>query len=188
MGQQPSLPDYAEINAALQDAKTTLNAAQTHGMLCGLIAATSGQVGEHWEKRLFGNKKNPQISEMLERLLEVSYHQMSEFSFEFNLLLPDDDIDINARTESLGLWCQGFLTGLEKCSVPIQNRPESEVTEALNDILAISQVSFGDIATNEEDETAYFELVEYVRLSVLMIFQELRGPQAAIRDNTAELH
>lgn len=185
MTQISSLPDYAEINAALHAAKTNLNAAQTHGMLCGLIAATGGQLNEPWDKLLFGNKKIADVSDMLQQLLEISYHQMSEFSFEFNLLLPDDDADINFRTENLGLWCQGFLTGLEKGNVPLKNRPESEVTEALNDILAISQVSFGDITDSEEDETAYFELVEHVRLAALMIFQELCGPQAA--PNT-ELH
>jgi uncharacterized protein YgfB (UPF0149 family) len=44
----------------------------------------------------------------------------------------------------------------------------------LDDITEISEINFGDIAENDEDESAYFELVEYVRLSVLMIFHELK--------------
>ena len=31
------------------------------------------------------------------------------------------------------------------------------------------------IIDDDEDETAYFELVEYVRLGVLLIFQELKN-------------
>ncbi len=127
------------------------------------------------EKSILGKNKNPKYRESLQQLYEISYHQMSEFSFEFALLLPDDDININARTEALSLWCQGFLTGLKKSNVPIENREESDVTETINDILEIAQVKYGDIAEDDEDETAYFELIEYVRLGVLMIFQDLKN-------------
>lgn len=171
----PSLPSYTEVANALKKTPANFDAAQVHGLMCGLICATSGQAETHWEKLLFGSSKSQKAKEILQELYENSYHQMSEFSFEFSLLLPDDNEDINQRAEALGLWCQGFITGLEQCKVPIQNRVPDEVTEALNDIIEISQVNYGDIASTDDDETAYFELVEYVRLAALMIFQELKS-------------
>lgn len=174
MSNTPSLPSYDEITTALTSSPTQFDAAQAHGLMCGLLCATSDQSERDWEQLLFGHKqKKPHA--ILEHLYEASYQQMNEFSFEFSLLLPEDDVGINQRAEALGLWCQGFLTGLEHVKIPIQNRSPSDVTEALNDLIEISQVNYGDIAENEEDETAYFELVEYVRLAVLMIFQELRS-------------
>lgn len=169
----PALPTYKEVTSALKNTPAKYHAAQVHGLMCGLICATSGKNDDHWQKQ-FLTEENKKSVEILQQLYETSYHQLSDFSFEFVLLLPEDTTDINQRAESLGLWCQGFLTGLEQGNVPITNRPMSEVTEAINDLVEISQVNYGDIAENDEDETAYFELVEYVRLAVLMIFQELR--------------
>lgn len=182
----PSLPSYSEVASALKKTAGHYNASQVHGLMCGLICATSGQADTHWEKMLFGKEKNPQIEEILQELYENSFHQISEFSFEFSLLLPDDDNDINQRAEALGLWCQGFLTGLEQAKVPIKNREPSEVTEALDDLIEISQVNYGDISSSDEDETAYFELVEYVRLAALMIFHDLNSGGASDAPNPEE--
>jgi len=179
MTQTPSLPSYTDIADLLAAAKSHFHPAQVHGLLCGYICATSGKMDSPWEKQVLGKNKDPASRELLQHLYEISYHQMSEFSFEFTLLLPEDNIDINLRTEALGLWCQGFLTGLEQSNIPLQNREASDVTETINDLIEIAQVNYGGITNNEEDETAYFELVEYVRLGILMIFQDLKTANPA---------
>ena len=135
-------------------------------------------------------KKSKRGEDLLKQIYEATYHQLSEFSFEFRLLLPEDDADINVRAESLGLWCQGFLLGLEQSHVSLQNHPKEEVKEALDDIIEIAKITFGDIPTNDEDETAYFELVEYVKLSALMIFHELHvsQPEEIDSDDDTMMH
>lgn len=173
MTQSPDLPSYSDIADLLMTAKSKFHPAQVHGLFCGYLSATSGEMNNRLEKLILGKNKDPAFRELLQQLYEMSYHQLSEFSFEFTLLLPNDDADISARTEALGLWCQGFLTGLQQGKVPVQNRDESDVTETINDIIEIAQVNYDDIADNDEDETAYFELVEYVRLGALLIFSEL---------------
>ncbi|MEO8402091.1 MAG: UPF0149 family protein [Gammaproteobacteria bacterium] len=170
-----SIPGYNELADSLSEAKSSLNPSQVHGLLCGYICATTGINDNRWEKTVLGKQHNPECRELLQQLYETTYHQMSEFSFEFSMLLPNDDTDINFRTEALGLWCQGFLTGLEQSQIAIQNREDSELGETLNDIIEIAQVSFGDISDDDEDEMAYFELVEHVRLGALMIFEELKA-------------
>jgi uncharacterized protein YgfB (UPF0149 family) len=180
-------PSYADVNAALISTGSAFQAADAHGLLCGIICATSGRV-DSWEKLLLGPTDNAHGIEVLHELYESSYHQMSEFSFEFSLLLPSDDEDINWRTEALGLWCQGFLTGLEQAETPVQQHASLEVTDALNDIIEIAQVSYGDIPGSDEDETAYYELEEYVRLIALMLFHELKAspddiPNESISNN-----
>lgn len=176
MSLSPSLPSYTEITTALQSAETPFLPAQIHGYICGLLCGTSGKMDNSWQNAFIENKKNRAAREILQQLSETSYHLISEFSFEFTLMLPEDKIDINLRTEALGSWCQGFITGLKQSHVPIENREASEMTDALNDLIEIAKVSFGDIKSNDEDEMAYFELVEYVRLAVLMIFHELNTP------------
>lgn len=175
MSKTPSLPSYTELESALRKIEPNSNVAQIHGFICGVLCVTSGEIGDIW-KKILPTAKNPKKTKvMLTEIYENTYHQLNEFSFEFSLLLPDDEDDINARAEALGLWCQGFLTGLEESPEPVRKHAPAEVVEGLDDLLEIAKINFGDIASNEEDETAYYELSEYVRLTVLMIYQELKS-------------
>ncbi len=185
MTQSSDLPTYSDMADLLSLAKSKWHPSEVHGLFCGYLSATAGEMDNHLEKRILGKNKNPAFRESLQQLYETSYHQLSEFSFEFTLLLPDDGVDIHIRTEALGLWCQGFLTGLQQGNVPIERREESDVTETINDMIEIAQVNYDDIADDEEDETAYFELVEYVRLGALLIFNELNktNPTPASEEN-----
>jgi len=171
-----SLPSYSELTTALKKAGATFYPAEIHGLICGALAATGGKLDNSWLKIITLPKKNRALTELLQHVFEFSYHQLSEFSFEFSLLLPSDRADINVRTEALGGWCQGFLAGLKHYKVPLEKREPSEITDTLNDMIEIAKVNFGDLTSNDEDESAYFELVEYVRLAVLMLFQEISAP------------
>lgn len=175
MNQDSNLPSYTELTSILQKVQPNCHVSQIHGLLCGYICATAGDIIDFWNSVFPGVKKSRKGQEILKALYESTYHQLSEFSFEFAILLPEDSGDINIRAESLGLWCQGFLTGLEQSDISSRTLENAELKEALDDIIEIAQLSFGDIDNNEEDEVAYFELVEYVRLSALMIFHELKN-------------
>jgi uncharacterized protein YgfB (UPF0149 family) len=175
MSQDSALPSYTELTSILQKIQPNCHVSQIHGLLCGYVCATSGEVFDLWDNIFPSVKKNQKGAEVLKALYESTYHQLSEFSFEFAIILPEDDSDINFRAESLGLWCQGFLTGLEQSDISNRTQGDVELKEALDDIIEIAQLTFGDINSNDEDEAAYFELVEYVRLSALMIFHELKN-------------
>jgi uncharacterized protein YgfB (UPF0149 family) len=170
-----SLPDYTDVTNILQSNDSSFLAAQVHGYICGLLCATGGKIDNSWQNIVLGEKINPKTRDVLQQIFETSFHLISEFSFEFTLLLPADKTDINLRSEALGSWCQGFLTGLKQCHVPLENREASEITDTLNDITEIAQVNYGDMQSNDEDETAYYELAEYVRLAVLMLFHEMKA-------------
>ena len=145
------LPSYTELNTALSTAQSGYQASQVHGLLCGLLC---GNPNTHpkWESLILGSKKNKRIQELLQNMFEISTAQLREFSFEFHLLLPTDDQDIHARTEALGLWCQGFLTGLKITQTPIVNRDPNEITDALNDIIEIAQINHEETEENNENE------------------------------------
>lgn len=170
MSRASSLDEFQELASALKKAGSDFHASQVHGLICGLICTTPKKFDNQiWKKRILG-KKNKVAENLLHQLLETTYHELTEFSLEFSLLLPDDETDINDRTEALGLWCQGFLTGFGQ----VENREKNDVGDAIHDLIEIANVSYGQIPGNEEDEHAYIELAEYIRLAVLMIFQETR--------------
>ena len=87
------------------------------------------------------------------------------------LCLPDDAAPINERGQALLEWVQGFMLGfglfqddLTKCS--------PDVKEALEDFAEIARMD-EEMAEGEEFEQALFEVVEYVRVSAMLCFNEL---------------
>lgn len=94
---------------------------------------------------------------------------------EFAPLLPRDAEPIDARAEALGLWCQGFLYGLGASSLTDATKLPGEVGEVVRDLSEITRVGVDSADSLESSEGAYAELVEFVRVGVQLVFDEL-GP------------
>lgn len=174
----PSLPSYEKLAALFKKAKADLDPAHAHGILCGHLCITPdlGTADPKFKKIALDD--NDPSYPILSDLYEASYHALKQFSFEFSLILPNDDIDLNKRVKALGLWCQGFLTSVTQSSA-LDAHSEKEIDEALNDISEIAEVKFDDILESEEDEAAYVELVEYTRLAALMIFNTMQARRSS---------
>lgn len=155
------------------------NASKVHGLLCGLLCVNGTLGGEAWlscvvdelpeDKNLIRDSQ-----ELLLELQDVTFSQLRADSFSFSLILPSDQTPLAQRTLSLGYWCQGFLSGLGLGGMQKSWTLSDEADEFLNDLLEISQVGFDTQNAAEEDECAYTEIVEYVRIGVLLMEQELR--------------
>lgn len=155
---------------------------ELHGFACGLLSTGAEPDKERWQRELAELLERDTVPADLERdflqLVQHSRQQLRDSNFDFQLLLGEDG-DLNARTLSLGHWCQGFLHGFglggergvggHRGKLP----PTSE--EALRDIGAIAQVDAGAAQESEETENQLVELQEYVRIAVLSIFTELGG-------------
>lgn len=174
-----SLPSYAELSRALSHTNLKLHASQVHGLVCGLLSGNP-KTTSAWEELVTGGKETPKAHELLQSLYDQSAKQLGEMLFEFQLLLPSDEDELPHRAEALTLWCQGFLTGLKMAEVQIVGRKPSELTEAIDDMIEIAKMNYEQVVASEEDEAAYTELVEYVRMAVILIYEELRA-----NDNTA---
>jgi len=51
-----------------------------------------------------------------------------------------------------------------------------DASEALADIQQIARADVADTTQSEEDENAYAEIIEFIRVVTLMIKEDLRGP------------
>jgi uncharacterized protein YgfB (UPF0149 family) len=94
---------------------------------------------------------------------------------EFELLLPEDEQPLDARTAALALWCQGFLYGLGTSVVQDESGLPGDIGEIVRDLTEITHVAVDAEQTDESNESAYAELVEFVRVGVQLVFDEL-GP------------
>jgi yecA family protein len=184
----PSLPLFDDLTAALGDTELKLHASQVHGLISGVLCGNFNEETD-WEERVMGEKLTDEPADVLQALYLGTAHQLAESLFEFQIILPDDDTDLPDRAEALTVWCQGYLTGLKLAGVPILDREPSELTEAIDDLIEIAKMDYQDVVATEEDEEAYVELVEYVRMAVIHIFTDLHaGANTNMSSSSSQLH
>jgi uncharacterized protein YgfB (UPF0149 family) len=174
---QISLPNYADLSATLLETTLKLHASQVHGLISGILSGNKGD-SHAWKELVTGGKDVPAVQQMLDDLYAASKSQLEEHLFEFQLVLPDDDQLLPVRAEALTLWCQGFLTGLKLAQVPVETRDESELSEAIQDLIEIAKMNYEEVVESDEDDDAYIELVEFVRVAAIFIYEDLRGVDA----------
>ncbi len=117
------------------------------------------------------------------QLYKDTAEQLDDSNVVFELLLPDDDDSLHERIETLSHWCQNYLSGLGQSGLSGDSPLAADVSEAMRDLAAIAMADSGagdddlDPYTNsidEQEETNFFELVEYVRVAVTLIYAEIK--------------
>ncbi|MBK8535988.1 MAG: UPF0149 family protein [Candidatus Competibacteraceae bacterium] len=159
---------------------TPLSPAELHGLLCGLLCADDGLSSDQWlhhagEVLAEGAELSDPVRDVLEKLLQYGIAQMQDADGSITPLLPDDDAPLNQRADALGAWCQGLLYGLGLGQAEQHGILSEESQEFLRDATEIAQVGFDTDETGEADETAYVEVVEYLRVGLLLIHSDLHS-------------
>ncbi len=178
--------DYYEIEDLLVRAQAPLDAADCHGLLAGLVCAVGSADPRLWMTQVFDDynpKDDAQVAaaKRLQALYEETLAGLNSPALEFALLLPDDDDSLRERAESLGGWCGGFLSGLGLGGVSDAQQLPEAIGELLQDLTQIARVDF-ELDTQDEAELAAFEeVLEFVRIGVLYINEELQPSRAPAR-------
>ena len=152
--------------------------AELHGLLCGLLCGEGELALDRWlqlacEALADGVELAPPVQNLLAKLLDYGVAQLSDPDGSITPLLPDDDAPLPQRVDALSEWCQGLLYGLGIGHLEQRGGLSEDSREFLRDVADIAHVGF-DAATDEADETAYVEVVEYLRIGLLIIRQDLR--------------
>lgn len=180
-----NIPDYLTISSTLDKLETEVTASEVHGTLCGLLCANVSATASQWQDNLwpYAADKNDLIKaealETLNQLHDTTRLQLNDPNCEFEILLPDDDDPLDKRVNALGDWCQGFLVGLTLGGIKDFSPLPEDAREVANDMVEIARAGTSyDLEGSEEDENAYAELVEYLRVGILLINEELQPTQA----------
>jgi uncharacterized protein YgfB (UPF0149 family) len=178
-----SLPDIAELDKALLKVDATMGAAESHGVLCGMLCAQGTADLSVWMDHALGDQEQGNVFlhetvYQMSGLHQCALEKLNDVSGGFVLLLPDDD-ELPVRTEALAAWCQGFVYGLAAGGITGKSDLPEDTQELLHDFIEISRAGHDgdDAGVNEEDEMAYIEVMEYVRTGVLLINEELQPLQ-----------
>ncbi len=184
--------DYERLADLLQGVAVSVDVAERHGELCGRLCVPAPDVGQAWLADVLeaasGGDALARAEAALRELVRQTAAALEAADMSFALLLPHDSEPLEDRAQALAGWCRGFLRGLGLGGLPESRAAEGNTGEILRDFAEISKAAFTREETAEEGEAAYAELVEFVRVSVQLVFEELRATDEAAPAADTRLH
>lgn len=168
---------YTKLENTLDKLDAQLTAAETHGLLTGMLSLAQPMKEEGLRKTLIENldcvKPTDAQWKILQDVTSQIKNGLNAVNFDFQILLPKDSAPLANRLDALGYWCRGYLSGLGLVGITQEDLAKEVIKELVHDLSQIAHISI-DTDESEEDEHNYMELVEYVRIAVQNIQQELR--------------
>lgn len=171
---------YTEIQRVLADERSMTDAAEAHGTLVGALCAMPSYRFEDWLQEILPEGRTQSDSgSALRGLYFITTETLAGQQLEFEPLLPQDEQPLSERTAALAQWCVGFLYGLGSGSIQDLKTLPGDVGEVVRDFDEITRVGVGAAESEEQNESAYAELVEFVRVGVQLVFEELEPLRAS---------
>lgn len=177
--------DYDLLSDELAPLKLNMDISLLHGLITGLLVSGSSLQAENYLRSLLLNKTGPenhQSTQALFSILTITQAWLTNFGFDFQMLLPHDDEDLPIRVEGFSDWAQGFIEGFFMSGITMDDIESEDTIEALQHFEEFSQMGLDDLEFGEEDEKAFAELVEYARLAVMQIFCDLNDDETGFSE------
>jgi yecA family protein len=167
---------FENLTALMERHNILASAAEVQGIFCGMLGGGMPLESQDWLEPIAdfihqGEELPKDVQEEFKRLYDLTCQQLVESDFALVLCMPDDASPINDRGQALLGWVQGFMLGfglhqddLTGCS--------DDVKEALEDFAEIARMD-EEMTEGEDSEKALFEVLEYVRVTAMLCFNEL---------------
>ncbi len=167
--------DYTACREALEDMEADVTAPEVHGTLCAMLCSRRPPRISQWLEEIVPHEGDPgRVTGVLEAAAERACTALAAGECELALLLPDDRHSLSERGHALADWCAGFLYGLGLAGDAMRESLSDEGREVVADLIELSKLDPDD-EPDEANERAYTELVEYVRVGVTLIYEEMTG-------------
>jgi hypothetical protein len=167
--------DFIELSELLSRIQAKVCASECHGFLCGQVCASGVPEEEIWQEFLNVQSEDDDLVYESYALIHTLIREISEHmhspELEFHLFLPNGESPLQDRVAALTDWCHGFLNGFGLGTGLRGEAFSEDCREVLTDYTKICQMVL-DEETDEEDEWALEDLIEYVRMGAVLIFEE----------------
>ena len=171
---------HVDLDRCLVTAGSAVDASEAHGCLCGALCAQQGFPAIEWAAEVLPDDAEEAAAapllEVLSELRELTLAALTGDDLDFQPLLPADTDPLDERVRALASWCGGFLYGLGRSGTP--GELPGDLGEIVNDFSEISRATLAAGEDGEEAERDYAELVEFVRASVQLTYEELAPHRA----------
>lgn len=179
--------DYKDLEALRKRASDSMDIAEYHGIICLYLSCNIDSFDDLLPSEKSNDESNDSIHiiefrNALLSLIDNTSNQLNSTELPFLLLLPNDDESLEKRATALSLWCQGFIDGLglviSENTASLSESSVSLLNEIFDDFSQISTLTphsaKNEEEEEEEEELAFIELLEYVRVSTELIFEETK--------------
>ena len=172
---------HAQLGELLANLRFGIGPSDLHGSLTGYLCGGGVADSRGWLATLELDPDD-NVADISQTVLTHLYEQcaawLADPGLGFEPLLPPADTALENRADALVEWCRGFLGGLGLAGVSRQHGLSADGAEILKDFGTIAGTRF-EYADGEEDETALTEVIEFIRVGVLLLHAEIVSvPQA----------
>lgn len=174
--------EYEICKLELQKFDTNETISSAQGILCGYACVKSDITLNLWLNEIINQLDSKKDSAILANIFNDTIEQMNDSTLNFNLLIADDD-NLSEQALSIVDWCNGFLLGLGLAQTSVADK---EVLEIIKDISNIAKLEI-DLINNNENANDLVEIIEFMRMSVLLI-QEILNSSKQDFVNPNKLH
>ena len=175
--------DYPSLLRLFAAAHALTEPAEAHGALAGALCAAASYGLEDWLAEVLPEGEvEPGAGSALQDLFEQTRQALFGHDMQLALLIPGDEQSLEERTAALCQWCNGFLYGLAGHGAADPEDLPGEAGEAVRDIGEITR------AAVDGAEAAFSELVEFVRIGVQLVYEELDARRRPSRPVSTALH
>lgn len=174
---------------------------EAHGILTALLCFNFDDRVERWLQvlgdRTAGRENQAIVTDSVPEPLseqdmavfmevhDTTRSQLEDPELGFNLLLPDDEDPLSQRLQALTSWCQGFLLGISLCGLKKIDQFPATSQEVITDLMEIAYNCEDVEDENEADEAAFFEILEHVRIGVLVLREDMVHLMHSINTNVS---
>lgn len=183
--------DYESFCAMLSQENIIVDAAEVQGVLCGMLGGGMTADDQSWLEALSdvinqGESFSARAKTQIVALFNEVCQQFVDPDFALALCLPDDAAPINERGGALLQWVNGFLLGFGLHQADLTGC-SPDVKEGLEDFIEIARMD-EQMTEDEESEQALFEVMEYVRITAMLCFNELGKSPLESENPTNSVH
>lgn len=172
--------DIGQIKSDLEKLGSEASPYEAHGAVCGLVCGRGDIEPQEWlaltttatDAITQGDLLAKEASESLSNFFFETVAALSDNNLKFYPLLPEDDSD-TIRLQGIAQWAQGFLMGLSLAGIENFSAYPEEVMEFVEAMTSISSADDYDLAGDVSDEEAITELIEFIRIGVLLLNEEM---------------
>ena len=175
--------EYSEIDLLRRKANVAIDISEYHGTISAYLCCDAFQEDDLLPKEVSfdSSSVSVQIIEFKHALYELIANTINSFNdteMRFYPFLPPDSEKLSIRAHSLSIWCQGFIdalgTFISERRLTINQSDQTFIGEIIEDFSQISTLSKTAVESGNEEELAYFEVVEFVRVGTQLVYEELK--------------
>lgn len=169
---------HAELLRCLQGLSLPIGPAEAQALLYGLLCGKSEASRELWLGELLpealdmDNLLHRECGKSLAILYDRTRSTFEDSGFDIDLMLPEENTPLRERAGELIDWCRGFLYGLGLTGNSMEQLGE-EAREGLTDLGEITKLDLDSLEEGEQQEVDLSEIVEFIRVAVLLIREDL---------------